>query len=452
MSNAKEKVKVKCIGLTEEGKGIVKVRGKEVQIPYLIEGETATIELIQKRNFIDAKVVNLQEKSTNRVKPECPYFYKCGGCQLQHMSYKSQLEFKQSSVEKLMKQYNKVNEILGMKEPYFYRNKVHSTVAYDGKRKIISGIYEEKTHNVISIDKCIIQDKHADDIIASILEMMKAFKMKPYEEDTGRGFLRHILVKRGFASNEIMVVLIVSSQVFPSKNNFINTLLKKHPEITTIVMNVNNRKTSVVLGNTEKVLYGKGYIEDTLCGCVFEISPKSFYQINPKQTEILYNKAIEMAKLTGKEAILDAYCGIGTISLIASSKAKSVIGVELNKDAVKDAIKNAKRNKITNTYFYNEDAGDFMVGLANEKQKIHTVFMDPPRSGSDEKFLSSLVRLGPKQVIYISCNPVTQERDLRYLTKHGYEVKEIQPVDMFPETWHVESIILMTSCTSEAKK
>lgn len=449
MSNAKEKVKVKCIDLTEDGKGIVKLRGKEVQVPYLIEGETATIELIQKRNFIDAKVVNLHEKSINRVKPECPYFYKCGGCQLQHMSYKAQLEFKQSSVEKLMKQYNKVNEILGMKEPYFYRNKVHSTVAYDGKRNIISGIYEEKTHNVISIDKCIIQDKHADDIIASILEMMKAFKMKPYEEDTGRGFLRHILVKRGFASNEIMVVLIVSSQVFPSKNNFINTLLKKHPEITTIIMNVNNRKTSVVLGNTEKVLYGKGYIEDTLCGCVFEISPKSFYQINPKQTEILYNKAIEMAKLTGKESILDAYCGIGTISLIASSKAKSVIGVELNKDAVKDAIKNAKRNKITNTYFYNEDAGDFMVGLANEKQKIHTVFMDPPRSGSDEKFLSSLVRLEPKQVIYISCNPVTQERDLRYLTKHGYEVKEIQPVDMFPQTWHVESIILMTHCGSE---
>jgi 23S rRNA (uracil1939-C5)-methyltransferase len=220
-------------------------------------------------------------------------------------------------------------------------------------------------------------------------------------------------------------------------------LLKRHPDITTIVMNINNLKTSLVLGNVEKVLYGKGYIEDTLCGCVFQISPKSFYQINPIQTEILYGKAIEMAKLNGNETVLDAYCGIGTISLIVSSKVKNVIGVELNKDAVKDAIKNAKRNKITNVYFYNDDAGDFMASLAMEKQNIDTVFMDPPRSGSDEKFLSSLVSLGPKQVIYISCNPVTQERDLRFLTQHGYKVSEIQPVDMFPQTYHVECVIGM---------
>ncbi|SHI51094.1 23S rRNA (uracil1939-C5)-methyltransferase [Clostridium amylolyticum] len=436
-----EKVKVKCLGMNEEGKGIIKFKGKEIYVPYLMEQENALVEVIQKRNFINAKVINIEEPSKNRVKPKCPYFYKCGGCHLQHMSYKAQLEFKQNSVSKLLGRYHKVNDILGMKEPYFYRNKIHSTVAYDGKGKIISGIYEENTHNVINIDKCIIQDSQGDKIIASILELMKDFKMKPYEEDTGRGFLRHILIKRGFSTNEIMVVLIVSSQVFPSKNNFKNALLQKHPEITTIVMNINNRKTSVVLGNTEKVLYGKGYIEDTLCGCTFQISPKSFYQINPIQTEVLYNKAIDMAKLTGKEVVLDAYCGIGTISLIASKKAKNVIGVELNKDAVKDAIKNSKRNNITNTYFYNDDAGDYMVGLSKTKEKIHTVFMDPPRSGSDEKFLSSLIRLAPKQVIYISCNPITQERDLRYLTRHGYVLKEIQPVDMFPQTWHVETVV-----------
>jgi 23S rRNA (uracil1939-C5)-methyltransferase len=241
-----------------------------------------------------------------------------------------------------------------------------------------------------------------------------------------------------------MVVLIVSSQIFPGKNNFVKELIKRHPDITTIVMNINNLKTSHVLGNVEKVLFGKGYIEDTLCGCVFQISPKSFYQINPIQTEILYGKAIEMAKLTGSETVLDAYCGIGTISLIVSSKVKNVIGVELNKDAVKDAIKNSKRNKIANVYFYNEDAGDFMTGLAEEKQSIHTVFMDPPRSGSDEKFLSALVSLAPKQVIYISCNPVTQERDVRFLAKHGYVVKEIQPVDMFPQTSHVECVVLVS--------
>lgn len=439
-----EQIKVKCTGMDEGGKGIVIIKGKEVHVPYLIEGETAIVEVVNKRNFINANVIRIEEKSKYRVVPKCQYFNKCGGCQLQHLSSKGQAEFKQNSIVKLMKQYQKVNEILTMQEPYFYRNKVHSTLSRDKKGMIVSGIYEENTHRVIPIDECIIQDNRADKIIASILEIMKTFKMKPYDEDTKQGFLRHILVKTGFVSNEIMVVLIVSSQVFPGKNNFINTLLKKHPEITTIVMNINNRKTSVVLGDTEKVLFGKGYIEDTLCGCVFQISPKSFYQINPIQTEILYNKAIDMANLKGNEVVLDAYCGIGTISIIVSKKVKNVIGVELNKDAVRDAIKNAKRNKAENVYFYNDDAGDFMVGLAKEKKSIDTVFMDPPRSGSDEKFLSSIVRLGPKQIVYISCNPVTQEHDLRYLTKHGYSVKEIQPVDMFPQTTHVETVVLMS--------
>lgn len=437
----KEQAKVKCVEMDAEGRGIVKIRGKEVHLSNLIEGETAVIEVFQKGNFTNGKVIRIEEKSKDRVIPKCPQFNQCGGCQLQHLSYVAQSKFKQSIIEKLMKPYHKVNEILTMQDPYFYRNKVHSTAAYDRNGKVISGIYEENTHRVIPIEQCAIQDKRADEIIASIREIMKAFKIKPYDEDSGQGFLRHILVKTGFTSNEIMVVFVVSSQVFPGKNNFISALLRKHPEITTIIMNINNRKTSVVLGDTEKVLFGKGYIDDTLCGCVFQISPKSFYQINPIQTEILYNKAIGMAKLTGNEIVLDAYCGIGTISLIASKKANSVIGVELNKDAVKDAMKNAKRNNISNARFYNDDAGDFMVSLAKEKQNIDIVFMDPPRSGSDEKFLSSLVKLMPKQVIYISCNPVTLERDLKYLTKHGFTVEEIQPIDMFPQTFHVECVV-----------
>lgn len=439
-----EQVKVKCIGIDEEGKGIVRIKGKEIHVPNLIEGETAVVELLFMKNYIKAKVVRIEEKSKDRVTPKCPYFSQCGGCQLQHMSYEGQSEYKQKLIEKLMKPYHKVNDILTMQEPYFYRNKIHSTMANDQSGRIISGIYEENTHRIIPIEQCMIQDKRADEIIASVREIMKTYKMKPYDEDTKQGFLRHILVKTGFVSNEIMVVLITASQVFPGKNNFISTLLKKHPDITTIVMNINNRKTSAVLGTAEKVLYGKGYIEDTLCGCVFQISPSSFYQINPIQTEILYGKAIAMAKLTKNEVVLDAYCGIGTISLIVSSKVKSVIGVELNKDAVRDAIKNAKRNKISNAAFYNADAGDFMIDLANEKQNINTVFMDPPRSGSDERFLSSLVKLKPNKVIYISCNPVTQERDLKYLTKNGYRVEEIQPVDMFPHTYHVETVVLMS--------
>lgn len=440
-STKNTKVKVNCESIDEEGKGIVNINNQRISVPYLIEGERAVVEVVKKRNFITAKVSSIEDKSKDRVVPKCPHFFNCGGCQLQHMSYKAQANFKEKTVSKLMREYGKINKIIIMDEPYDYRNKIHSTLSYGKKREIISGIYEEYSHRVIPIDRCIIQDPRADAIIGSIRELMKSFKMKPFDEDSGQGFLRHILVKTGFSSGQIMVVLVVSTTVFPSKNNFIKALLKKHPEITTIVMNVNNRKTSVILGNTEKILYGKGTIEDTLCDQVFQISPKSFYQINPIQTEKLYNKAIDMAKLDPNEVVLDAYCGIGTIALILSSKVKKVIGVELNKDALKDAIKNAKRNNIKNTRFYQGDAGDFMVEMATCKQRIDTVFMDPPRSGSDEKFLSSIVKLEPKKVIYISCNPVTQARDLKYLTKHGYKVEEIQPVDMFPHTYHVECVV-----------
>lgn len=438
-----ETIKVKCTGIDEDGKGIVKIQGRDVRVAGLLQGETATVEIFRNRSSINARVIRIEEKSGDRVNPKCRYYERCGGCQLQHMSGKAQSEFKQRKVEELLGKYHSVNDILTMKEPYNYRNKIHSTLAWDAKRNIISGIYEENTHNVISIEQCIIQDSQADSIMKSIRELMSSFRLEPYDEDTGRGFMRHVLIKTGFASGQVMVVLVTASQVFPGKNNFVKVLLGKHPEITTIVMNINNRKSSMVLGDKETVLYGKGYIEDTLCGCIFQISPKSFYQINPAQTEILYTRAIEMAGLKGKEKVLDAYCGIGTISLVASSRAGSVIGVELNKDAVKDAVRNAKLNNIKNVYFYNEDAGVFMAGLAKDKKSMDVVFMDPPRSGSDEAFLSSLVQLSPKKVVYISCNPVTQARDIEYLVNYGYRVKEIQPVDMFPQTAHVECVALV---------
>ena len=392
------------------------------------------------------KIQELEEKYARKA--PCIYYRKCGGCQLQHITDEGQNIYKQTYIEDLFKEY-KVNPILVMDDPYFYRNKIHSTFASGKKGETISGFYQASTHNVIDIDKCIIQDSKADEIIQSIKKLMKSFKMKPYNEDTREGFLRHVLIKKGFKTNELMVVLVVSTKIFPGKNNYIKALLKEHPEIKTIILNINNRRTSVVLGEEEIVIYGKGYIEDVLCGVKFQISAKSFYQVNPIQTEVLYGKAIEMAKLTGKETIIDAYCGIGTIGLIMSKSVKEVIGVEVNKDAVKDAIKNAKINDIKNTYFYNDDAGDFMVKLANEKKKIDLVMMDPPRAGSDEKFLSSLVKLSPEKIVYISCNPETQKRDIIYLKKYGYKVEEIQPVDMFPQTEHVESIILMTYCGSK---
>lgn len=370
----------------------------------------------------------------------CASTKKCGGCQYQGTAYEEQLKKKQKHVQSLLNKFGKVNPIIGMKEPYFYRNKVHAVFDRDRKGNIISGIYEAKSHRVVPIEKCLIEDEKSQEIIRTIRGMLKSFKIRTYDEDSGYGLLRHVLVRRGFASGEIMVVLVVASPVFPSKNNFVKALRKVHPEITTVVLNVNDRHTSMVLGDRDIVIYGKGFIRDTLCGRTFRISPGSFYQVNPVQTEVLYGKAVEYAGLTGNERVIDAYCGIGTIGIIASAKAKEVIGVELNPDAVRDARINTRENKIQNVQIRQGDAGAFMEAMAETGEHADVVFMDPPRAGSDEKFMASLLKLNPKKVIYISCNPETMARDLNYLTKKGYVVKKIQPVDMFCFCDHVEVI------------
>lgn len=371
---------------------------------------------------------------------KCNISKKCGGCQFQGIPYKEQLKKKQKKEQSLLGAYRKVCPIIGMENPYYYRNKVHAVFDRDRKGNIISGIYEEGTHRVVPVENCLIEDEKSQAIIRTIRGMLKSFKIRTYDEDTGYGLLRHVLIRRGFSTGEIMVVLVTGSPIFPSKNNFVKALRKAHPEITTVVLNVNDRQTSMVLGDREKPIFGPGFIKDRLCGCMFRISPKSFYQVNPVQTEILYQTAIDYAGLTGKETVIDAYCGIGTIGLIAAKKASKVIGVELNKDAVKDARINAKENKITNAAFYQGDAGRFMVEMAAKGEKADVVFMDPPRAGSAERFLSSVVKLSPKKVIYISCNPETLARDLKYLTKHHYKVEKIQPVDMFPFCDHVETV------------
>lgn len=373
----------------------------------------------------------------------CPYEKKCGGCQYTSLPYKKQLDRKQQREESLLGSFGKVYRMIGMKDPYYYRNKVHGVVAADRKGNGYTGIYEANSHKIVRVDTCLIEDQKADAVMQSVAGLMKSFKMKPYNEDTGYGFLRHILIRTGYHTGQIMVVLVVASPVFPSKNNFVKALRKLHPEITTIVANVNDRNTSMVLGERQQVLYGKGYIEDVLCGKRFRISPKSFYQVNPVQTEVLYNTAIEYAGLTGKETVIDAYSGIGTIGIAASDRAKEVISVELNGDAVRDAAANARMNRIKNIRFHKADAGDFMVKMAASGQKADVVFMDPPRSGSDRKFLDSLLRLRPDRVVYISCNPETLKRDLAYLTGHRYRVKKIQPVDMFPMTGEIETVCLL---------
>ena len=359
------------------------------------------------------------------------------------LPYDLQLKKKREELETLLKGICTVKGMIGMENPFHYRNKVHAVFDRDRRGNIISGIYQENSHIVVPVEKCMIEDEKADEIIGTIRGMLKSFKIRTYDEDTGYGLLRHVLIRRGFTTGEIMVVLVTASPVFPSKNNFVKALRQKHPEITTIVQNINGRGTSMVLGDREQVMYGRGYIVDELCGFKFRISSRSFYQVNPVQTEKLYRKAMELADLKGNETVIDAYCGIGTIGMIASPKAGRVIGVELNEDAVRDAISNAKMNQVENIRFYCNDAGRFLVSMAESGETADLVFMDPPRSGSTEEFMNSIAKMSPEKVVYISCNPETLARDLKYLKKLGYGAKEAWGVDMFPATGHCECVVLM---------
>lgn len=373
----------------------------------------------------------------------CPLYKKCGGCQIHNMDYEAQLDFKMKKVVRLLGRFHYVENIIGMDNPYHYRNKVQAAFGRDKQNRIISGVYQSSTHRIVPVDDCLIEDKKADEIIVTIRKLIKSFKLGTFDENKMVGFLRHVLVKRGFASGEIMVVLVTGTEEFKSKRSFINALLERHPDITTIVQNINNKRTNLVLGEKMITLYGDGVIKENLCGYTFTISPKAFYQINPVQTEILYNKAMEFADIKKSDIVIDAYCGTGTIGIIASKYACHVYGVELNKDAVRDAKKNAKLNNIENIDFVNADAGRYMVNIADEGLKADVVIMDPPRAGSDVKFLKSLVKLSPKKVVYISCNPETLARDLMFLSKNRYKIRKIQPVDMFPHTEHVECAALL---------
>ncbi|MDE7250833.1 MAG: 23S rRNA (uracil(1939)-C(5))-methyltransferase RlmD [Lachnospiraceae bacterium] len=389
----------------------------------------------------EKKVEKRVEKKKEAVL--CPVYQKCGGCQLLHMDYNRQLKWKKEQVSRLLEPYGKVEEIIGMENPLHYRCKVHAVFGRDRKGNIISGIYQNGTHRIVPVESCLLENTKADAIIGTIRGLLKSFKIKAYDEDTDYGLLRHVLIRTGYATGQIMVVLVLRSPILPSKNNFVKALLKEHPEITTVVINVNDRKTSMVLGDRQQAIYGSGYIEDELCGMRFKISPMAFYQVNPVQAGKLYEKAIAYAGFTGKEYVLDAYCGTGTIGMIAALHAKQVIGVELNRDAVKDAIAGAKKNQLSNIRFYQADAGDFAVDMARVGEKVDVVLMDPPRSGSSEKFLEALRTLRPKKIVYVSCNAETLARDLKFLCNNGYRLRRAAAVDMFPYTDDIEMVCLL---------
>ena len=375
----------------------------------------------------------------------CEVYKKCGGCQLQNMDYQRQLQWKQGKCRKLLGGFGKVAPIMGMDNPAHYRNKVQRAFQRHRSGRIISGIYQSSTDRVVPVKHCRTEDRTAQKIIRTVGRLTEEFRLTVYDPGSRRGFLRHVLVRRGVKTGEIMVVLVTGTPVFTAKKHFTAALCKAHPEITTVVHNVYTGTLPMILGSNEKILYGSGYIRDQLCGCEFRISSRSFYQINPTQTERLYQTAMDFAALEETDQVLDAYCGIGTIGLVAAGQAARVIGVESNGDAVKDAIENGKRNNRKNIWFQKGDAGAFMKLLRAEGEQVDVLFMDPPRTGADKTFLDAVTQLAPKRVVYISCNPETLARDLRRLQgQGGYQVKGIQPVDMFPHTNHVECVVLLT--------
>jgi len=434
-------IRGKCIDISSEGKGVVK-DGKHIYfVDGLFIGEEADIEVKYSRAGVYfGKVKKLYALSKDRIQPKCKVCTACGGCQYQQINYSAQLEYKAKRVKEALSRIGglKVDVLpcLGMTEPYFYRNKIQMPYGVDRKGNVVYGFFKENSHEIIPVKECVIEDKRASSILWDIKELVKKMNIPIYNEDTGRGILRYVLIRTSYHYNELMVVLVTSTLNFPGQRNFVDTLTKLHPEITTIVENVNSRHTNVILGQSEKVLFGPGYIKDKILDLTFEISTSSFYQVNPIQVEVLYKKALNLVDFNKKPVVLDAYSGVGTIGLIASRNASKVISVEINKDASRNAKENAKRNNVNNIEFYCDDASDFIERYSDP---LDIVIMDPPRKGSDERFLSVLMNKKVTQIIYISCNPETLARDLKYLSKQ-YSVDYVQPVDMFPMTAHVETV------------
>lgn len=440
----KRLISVKCIDFTSDGQGFCKDKeGRIYFVPSLLIDEEADIEVKYHKKDYDVGVVRKITKfSEFRVSPKCPIHTACGGCSFQHLLYQKELEYKKKNAIETIKRIGKVDvknpAIIGMDEPYFYRNKIQVPFGYDKQKRLVYGFYKFKTHDIVPIKECVIESKEHVGILEDIKKLMLSMKISAYDEDTQKGVLRHVLIRVGKVSKEIMVVLVVNDVSFKSKAVFVKELVKLHPEITTVIYNYNLRKTNVIIGEKEEVAYGRGFIYDSLLGVKFKISSKSFYQVNHDQCEKLYSLAFKEAELTNEDEILDCYCGIGTIGLIASKYVKSVLGIEIVKEAIFDAKENAKINNIRNANFMVGDAKDVLL-----KKAYDCVFVDPPRAGLDKKFINQLMNSHPKKIVYISCDVGTLARDLSIL-KRNYVVKSINFVDMFPRTYHIETVVSLS--------
>lgn len=371
---------------------------------------------------------------------DCSIKKKCGSCQYIGKDYIWQLKKKKEDCQKIFPQHH-IHEVVGMEFPYDYRNKV--IVAFN--QNYDYGLYEETSHRIVPMNRCLLHDQKTHDVLQCIQKLLRKYRISIYDEKKRKGFLRHVLIRRAVQTQQTLVVLVAHEPIMKGTKNFCQQLIKECPDVRSIVLNVNTRQTSVVLSQQEKILYGKGFIVDELCGLTFKISAQSFYQINHEQCSKLYHQVLKLLCPSENDVVLDAYCGIGTIGMTIAPYVRRVIGVESNREAYKDALNNARMNKITNIVFYNEDATDFMQKLALQHQQIDAIIMDPPRAGSTENFILAVSVLKPEKIVYVSCNPATQARDLKWFEKIGYFAKDVYPYDMFPHTEHVESIVLLST-------
>ncbi|MBC6301331.1 23S rRNA (uracil(1939)-C(5))-methyltransferase RlmD [Listeria booriae] len=433
--------------LTHDGNAVAKIDGYPIFVPQGLPDEIAQIKVLKaNKNYGFGKIIELTKESADRVTPPCLVYSQCGGCQLQHLSYDGQLRMKQKQVAQVMKRIGKqdveVLPTLGMENPWNYRNKAQVPVGFVNGR-LVAGFYQQRSHQIIDMNTCLIQQEENNEVIQTARAIFAKYYVEPYDETTRKGVLRHLMTRFATTTGELMLVIVTTKLNFPNKAEILAELQQSIPELTSLVQNVNTANTNVIFGEQTVVLAGREYIMDTIQGISFAISARSFYQVNPEQTEILYAEALKLAGLTGEETVIDAYCGIGSISLCLAKEAKHVYGVEIVPQAIEDARANAKLNKMDNVTFAVGKAEEVIPDWFKQGIKADVLVVDPPRKGCDAALLQTILKMKPKRVVYVSCNPATLARDMLVLTEGGYEAKMVQPVDMFPQTTHVECVTVL---------